>query len=1258
MPKITGANAFIELQNNGVISKEDPSQLFTDLSQIGAGNFGIVYRATSVGSGEVVAIKKLKFDSKRKVSIEDLKDMRREIKFISLMKHKNCVQCKGCFLDQQVPWIVMEYCLGSVADILKVQRHPLKECEISCIVSEVLSGLVYIHSQKFIHRDIKAANILFTETGGVKVGDFGSVSFKSPANSFVGTPYWIAPEVILAMESGLYDCRVDVWSLGITCIEMAELKPPYMESANTMAALYQIALNPAPSLRESNWTSDFLDFVEFVLKKNQGVLKLREQVMWRGWCQTFLGFVASLLVSGMVKVTSEGVAMPGRLSRAHAIVLPLAPDSLVGFAGRPPTTTKAVPFNPDVIGGAPEERPTSAEVLTHRFCTAIRNPTPILLDLVQRGMANANEGNQVRSKFKKLVTDYDHQQRDSAALMDSPSRDADGCPRRGVSNDELDAVHVKFLPKSTYYAYHPLGFVRQHWTSECLPSRKLVPPLGHTSMDHVEQLRTSCNLLPDLSRSLSSTEPTPGNQRGPPVLPKPRAAPSRHPKTQSPPIQLTNSSSSSMSLSDEEEVEDDDTVLKVKSVRQGDNSPMGAQASGDSSMNDADPSYANILSGEVVQGVQHTDQSFDFPMSHLHPLSSAERAQVQPAVAAAGAVSNLPFPDPPRLPNLSVDSIQNPWGLVQTDNFPVPLPTATPEPPAPPSAVQLPHRQSQQQQQQPDAVNSHRQPIRPSVRPKSGSTKTGHQQQHQNFPTLKTQRMMREPPPSLGVSPSIAISGGGGGGGGGGSGASGSQSDVAMAAGGVCLDEIYSFGAIKRLCARHMKKLQQEQHRLEASFSLSFCSWLPEIENAKMAELNREYTSFISAKKKSVCRMQEQHENDLDRELKRSADEEARYARQLEMDAKEQLKSARKSRMRPKSMAIGGGSGSPYNDMHAAQPELDLMYKKIQSSNNLKLCQWKYQMLCHRYGIQRKQFEERKKLENQVLDQKSSMLLNHHTQVETIELANQRAKHQLQNRHLEEKCAFFDAEQKRFEALQFAEFEKEARNRRKMLSKELKHYEEGLRPQNKVTGWFLNRRKGSSCSPIDKSKSQNFPFPPSLDAKQSLEEFRQQRFDSLEEELTRDREKLDEKMRQLREQMHNYQDRLARDFRAQRDQEVAELRNRIDLRAEKLEEAIEKNKKTVMEDHSQEERKLGIDFARHQRQLENECQFLVFLYMDLFLTPLLLLQLAPRPAPAAAATSNLFPIFASHPPQPPEPTPSPPADFIFATHTRSTATLY
>ncbi len=134
----------------------------------------------------------------------------------------------------------MEYCLGSAADIIEVHKAPLLEEEISAISAGCLAGLSYLHLQvlKFelhqeqlrqprvvsfqskIHRDIKAGNILLTDSGLIKLADFGSASIASPANSFVGTPYWMAPEVILAMDEGQYDGKVDVWSLGITCIEL------------------------------------------------------------------------------------------------------------------------------------------------------------------------------------------------------------------------------------------------------------------------------------------------------------------------------------------------------------------------------------------------------------------------------------------------------------------------------------------------------------------------------------------------------------------------------------------------------------------------------------------------------------------------------------------------------------------------------------------------------------------------------------------------------------------------------------------------------------------------------------------------------------------------------------------------------------------------------------------------------------------------------------------------------------------------------
>ncbi len=117
------------------------------------------------------------------------------------------------------------------------------------------------------YRDVKAGNILLTDQGCIKLADFGSASIASPANSFVGTPYWMAPEVILAMDEGQYDGKVDVWSLGITCIELAERKPPYF-NMNAMSALYHIAQNDSPTLAAPQWGDVFRHFVDACLQKN------------------------------------------------------------------------------------------------------------------------------------------------------------------------------------------------------------------------------------------------------------------------------------------------------------------------------------------------------------------------------------------------------------------------------------------------------------------------------------------------------------------------------------------------------------------------------------------------------------------------------------------------------------------------------------------------------------------------------------------------------------------------------------------------------------------------------------------------------------------------------------------------------------------------------------------------------------------------------------------------------------------------------
>uniref|UniRef100_A0AAY4EUZ5 non-specific serine/threonine protein kinase n=1 Tax=Denticeps clupeoides TaxID=299321 RepID=A0AAY4EUZ5_9TELE len=240
--------------------KEDPEKLFTDLREIGHGSFGAVYFARDVRTAEVVAIKKMSYSGKQ--SNEKWQDIIKEVKFLRRIQHPNSIEYKGCYLREHTAW-VRDRCHPNACEI---HKKPLQEVEIAAITHGALQGLAYLHSHNMIHRDIKAGNILLTEPGQVKLADFGSASIISPANSFVGTPYWMAPEVILAMDEGQYDGKVDIWSLGITCIELAERKPPLF-NMNAMSALYHIAQNESPTLQSCEWTEYFRNFVDSCLQK-------------------------------------------------------------------------------------------------------------------------------------------------------------------------------------------------------------------------------------------------------------------------------------------------------------------------------------------------------------------------------------------------------------------------------------------------------------------------------------------------------------------------------------------------------------------------------------------------------------------------------------------------------------------------------------------------------------------------------------------------------------------------------------------------------------------------------------------------------------------------------------------------------------------------------------------------------------------------------------------------------------------------------
>ncbi|XP_005993359.2 serine/threonine-protein kinase TAO3 [Latimeria chalumnae] len=264
MPSSTRKGVLKDPDVAALFFKDDPDELFTELHEIGHGSFGAVYFARNAHTSEVVAIKKMSYSGKQ--TNEKWQDIIKEVKFLRQLKHPNTIEYKGCYLRENTAWLVMEYCLGSASDLLEVHKKPLQEVEIAAITHGALHGLAYLHLHNLIHRDIKAGNILLTEPGQVKLADFGSASIACPANSFVGTPYWMAPEVILAMDEGQYDGKVDIWSLGITCIELAERKPPLF-NMNAMSALYHIAQNDSPTLQSNEWSDPFRRFVDFCLQK-------------------------------------------------------------------------------------------------------------------------------------------------------------------------------------------------------------------------------------------------------------------------------------------------------------------------------------------------------------------------------------------------------------------------------------------------------------------------------------------------------------------------------------------------------------------------------------------------------------------------------------------------------------------------------------------------------------------------------------------------------------------------------------------------------------------------------------------------------------------------------------------------------------------------------------------------------------------------------------------------------------------------------
>ncbi|EME26468.1 serine/threonine protein kinase isoform 1 [Galdieria sulphuraria] len=230
---------------------------------IGSGSFGEVYKALNLRTKQLLAVKVIDLEDAE----GDLEEVRRETRILAQLRNPYIVTYYSSLVFETTLWIIMEYLEGgSLRDLLDCRRQPFKESIIARFIQNILQGLKYLHMEKRIHRDIKAANVLLSKSGVAKLVDFGVSQQLSKTmqrrNTFVGTPYWMAPEVIAA---SYYDEKADIWSLGITILELACGKPPWFQ-VHPMKALFLISEEDPPILK-GNFSSDLKDFVSHCLHK-------------------------------------------------------------------------------------------------------------------------------------------------------------------------------------------------------------------------------------------------------------------------------------------------------------------------------------------------------------------------------------------------------------------------------------------------------------------------------------------------------------------------------------------------------------------------------------------------------------------------------------------------------------------------------------------------------------------------------------------------------------------------------------------------------------------------------------------------------------------------------------------------------------------------------------------------------------------------------------------------------------------------------
>uniref|UniRef100_A0A8D9BCB3 Serine/threonine-protein kinase 10 n=1 Tax=Cacopsylla melanoneura TaxID=428564 RepID=A0A8D9BCB3_9HEMI len=294
---------------NNIKMDTDPEEFWSMIGELGDGAFGKVYKAENKTTKQLAAAKMCALEGE-----DELSDFMIEIDILAEVKHDNIVELYEAFFTTGKLWMLIEYCDGGAVDSIMIElEKPLTEQQIRYICHYMCKALLFLHTHRVIHRDLKAGNVLLTINGGVKLADFG-VSAKNKMtlqkhDTFIGTPYWMAPEVVLCetFRDNPYDFKVDIWSLGITLIEFAQMEPPNHEMS-PMRVLLKIQKSDPPKLDQpSKWSKDFNDFIAKALVKDPSQRPNAEQLLKHSFvdCTPDVKPVRDLLLEYKAEVVEE-----------------------------------------------------------------------------------------------------------------------------------------------------------------------------------------------------------------------------------------------------------------------------------------------------------------------------------------------------------------------------------------------------------------------------------------------------------------------------------------------------------------------------------------------------------------------------------------------------------------------------------------------------------------------------------------------------------------------------------------------------------------------------------------------------------------------------------------------------------------------------------------------------------------------------------------------------------------------------------------